>query len=63
MVDARHLHVGEASGGARSLQCPAQIDTSLTPRAHSPIPIVDNLVDWVADNMAAILKDREKKVG
>ena len=42
-------------------EVPPRVEYSLTPRAHSLIPIVDNLVDWAADNMAAILKDREKK--
>ena len=43
-------------------EVPTRVEYSLTPRAQSLIPIVDNLVDWAADNMAAILKDREKKV-
>ena len=42
-------------------EVPPRVEYSLTSRAHSLIPIVDNLVDWAADNMAAILKDREKK--
>ena len=44
-------------------EVPPRVEYSLTPRAHSLIPIVDNLVDWATNNMAAILKDREKKVG
>lgn len=44
-------------------EVPPRVEYSLTPRAQSLIPIVDNLIDWAADNMAAILKDREKKVG
>ena len=43
-------------------EVPPRVEYSLTPRAQSLIPIVDHLVDWAADNMAAILKDREKKV-
>ena len=43
-------------------EVPPRVEYSLTPRAQSLIPIVDNLVDWAAYNMAAILKDREKKV-
>ena len=43
-------------------EVPPRVEYSLTPRAQSLIPIVDNLVDWAADNMAVILKDREKKV-
>ena len=43
-------------------EVPPRVEYSLTPRAQSLIPIVDNLVDWAADNMAAILKDREKMV-
>lgn len=43
-------------------EVPPRVEYSLTPRAQSLIPIVDNLVDWAADNMAAILKNREKKV-
>ena len=43
-------------------EVPPRVEYSLTARAHSLIPIVDSLIDWAADNMAAILKDREKKV-
>ena len=36
---------------------------SLTPRAETLIPIMDHLIEWALDNMAVILKDRDKAVG
>lgn len=41
-------------------EVPPRVEYSLTPRSHSLIPIVDNLIDWAADNMAAIRHDREE---
>ena len=39
-------------------EVPPRVEYSLTPRAISLIPIVNELTNWAADNMAAILKDR-----
>ncbi len=39
-------------------EVPPRVEYSLTPRAVSLIPIVDELIGWAAKNMAAILKDR-----
>ena len=39
-------------------EVPPRVEYSLTPRSHSLIPIVDNLIAWAADNMAAIQRDR-----
>ncbi len=39
-------------------EVPPRVEYSLTPRAVSLIPIIDELIDWAAQNMAAILKDR-----
>lgn len=43
-------------------EVPPRVEYSLTARALSLIPIIDELNNWAADNMAAILKDREKKL-
>lgn len=40
-------------------EVPPRVEYALTPRAKSLIPVVDRLIDWAADNMAAILRDRE----
>ncbi len=39
-------------------EVPPRVEYSLTPRAVSLIPIIDELIDWATQNMAAILKDR-----
>ena len=39
-------------------EVPPRVEYSLTPRSFTLIPIVNELMDWAADNMAAILKDR-----
>lgn len=44
-------------------EVPPRVEYSLTARGHSLIPIVDNLVDWAANNMSAILNDRQQKAG
>lgn len=44
-------------------EVPPRVEYSLTSRTLSLLPIIDNLLEWAASNMAAILKDREKKVG
>ena len=44
-------------------QVPPRVEYALTPRAKSLIPIVDNLITWAGENMAAILTDRAKALG
>ena len=43
-------------------EVPPRVEYSLTSRSQSLIPIMDNLIGWANDNMAMILKDREKGV-
>lgn len=43
-------------------EVPPRVEYSLTPRAESLIPIINDLIGWASDNMAAILKDRAKTV-
>lgn len=43
-------------------EVPPKVEYSLTPRAQSLIPIVDNLVEWAQNNMAAILQDRGREL-
>lgn len=40
-------------------EVPPRVEYSLTERAISLIPIIDNLIGWAEDNMAQILRDRE----
>lgn len=40
-------------------EVPPRVEYALTPRAQSLIPIVDSLIGWAQDNMAAILHDRQ----
>lgn len=43
-------------------EVPPRVEYSLTPRSHSLLPIVDDLINWAADNMAAIRRDRERQM-
>ncbi len=43
-------------------EVPPRVEYSLTERALSLLPHVDALIMWAKENMAAILKDREKVV-
>ena len=43
-------------------EVPPRVEYSLTPRSESLIPIINDLIGWASDNMAAILKDRAKAV-
>lgn len=43
-------------------EVPPRVEYSLTERAISLIPIIDNLIGWAEDNMAQILRDREMGV-
>ena len=42
-------------------EVPPRVEYSLTDRARSFIPVVENMIAWAQDNMAGILKDRNKK--
>ena len=42
-------------------EVPPRVEYSLTPRAESLIPIMNSLIGWASDNMAAILKDKRYK--
>ena len=44
-------------------EVPPRVEYSLTPRAETLIPLIDHLIEWALDNMAVILKDRDKAVG
>lgn len=39
-------------------EVPPRVEYSLTPRSFSLIPLIDNLIDWATDNMAAIMNER-----
>ena len=43
-------------------EVPPRVEYSLTSRAESLIPIMNDLIGWALENMAAILKDRTKAV-
>ena len=42
-------------------EVPPRVEYSLTDRARSFIPLVESMIAWAQDNMADILKDRNKK--
>lgn len=42
-------------------EVPPRVVYSLTDRARSFIPVVENMIAWAQNNMAEILKDRNKK--
>lgn len=42
-------------------EVPPRVEYALTTRSYSLIPIIDNLIGWAMDNMAAIRKDREQR--
>ncbi len=39
-------------------EVPPRVEYSLTERAHSLIPIVNDLIEWAQDHMADIMNDR-----
>ena len=43
-------------------EVPPRVEYSLTPRALSLIPIIDSLMSWATDNMAAIMRDRSRQL-
>lgn len=42
-------------------EVPPRVEYSLTDRARSFIPVVENMIAWAQDNMAGILKDRDRE--
>ena len=43
-------------------EVPPRVEYSLTPRALSFLPLVDNIIKWATENIEEIIKDREKNV-
>lgn len=41
-------------------EIPPRVEYSLTERAYTLLPIIDNLIFWAHNNMDEILRDREK---
>ena len=41
-------------------EVPPRVVYSLTPRALSFLPLVENIIKWAMENMEEIIKDREK---
>lgn len=41
-------------------EVPPRVEYSLTNRARSFIPVVENMIAWAMDNMAGIMKDRAR---
>ncbi len=41
-------------------EVPPRVEYSLTDRSFTLIPIIEELIGWAANNMAPIMKDREK---
>lgn len=41
-------------------EVPPRVEYSLTDRARSFIPVVENMIAWAMDNMAGIMKDRAR---
>ena len=41
-------------------EVPPRVEYSLTPRALSFLPLVENIIKWAMENMEEIIKDREK---
>ena len=42
-------------------EVPPRVEYSLTDRARSFIPLVESMIAWAQNNMAGILKDRNRK--
>ncbi|MGN0232867.1 MAG: winged helix-turn-helix transcriptional regulator [Bacteroidaceae bacterium] len=40
-------------------EVPPRVEYTLTPRANSFLPMVNNLIEWAIENMNDIIKDRE----
>ena len=43
-------------------EVPPRVEYSLTPRALSFLPLVENIIKWATENIEEIIKDREKHV-
>lgn len=43
-------------------EVPPRVEYSLTERALTLIPLVDSLINWAADNMADIMRDRAQGI-
>ena len=43
-------------------EVPPRVEYSLTERALALIPLVDSLINWAADNMADIVRDRAQGI-
>lgn len=43
-------------------EVPPRVEYSLTDRSFTLIPIIEELIGWAANNMAPIMKDRERSV-
>ena len=39
-------------------EVPPRVEYSLTARAHSFLPLVENMINWAKENMEEIIKDR-----
>ena len=40
-------------------EVPPRVEYSLTARAHSFLPLVENMINWAKENMEEIIKDRK----
>lgn len=43
-------------------EVPPRVEYSLTPRTMTLLPIINDLIDWAQNNMAAIMKDRAASI-
>ena len=43
-------------------EVPPRVEYSLTPRAHSFLPLVENMINWAKENMEEIIKDRTNNI-
>ena len=43
-------------------EVPPRVEYTLTPRAYSFLPLVENIIRWAKENMEEIIADRERNV-
>ena len=43
-------------------EVPPRVEYSLTARAHSFLPLVENMINWAKENMGEIIKDRTNNI-
>ena len=43
-------------------EVPPRVEYSLTARAHSFLPLVENMINWAKENMEEIIADRVRKM-